>query len=456
MREHPFSMSSNGDDLERIEFSIKALGDFTNTIKDVPSGTKAFLDGPYGVFTTDRYEDSAGFVLIAGGIGITPMMSMLVTAANRKDERPYLLIYASKKWEDITYREELEQLQQKLDLKVLHVLREPPEDWSGKKGYVDKQLLERYIPRRRGTNYLGNYLLMTPTASLIFNPNAGQSSPVEDLAQIREFLEPKLNLDIRPTCKGVTTAQLTHQAISQGSQMILIAGGDGTISSAASALIGTNIPLGIIPTGTVNAFAKALNIPIDIRAACSTILSGKPYKVDTATCNNQAMVVLTGIGLEPEVIANSSRRIKNNFGMLSFILSGIKELWNLNTFETWIETENQTINSPASAVTIANTAAATSLLAHGPAGVIADDGLLDVTIFAPRNRKNAFLGASYLLLSGFKGDEVNRNDIQHFRAKTIKVKTYPPQKVSLDGDCIEVTDVEISCVPRSLTVLIPA
>lgn len=154
MREHPFSMSSIGDRTDLIAFSIKALGDFTNTIKDVKPGTKAYLDGPYGVFTTDRYENSAGFVLIAGGIGITPMMSMLVTAIERKDERPYLLIYASKSWDDITFREELDLLKEELNLTVVHVLRNPPEDWSGETGYVDKELLERYIPEQRGTrNY---------------------------------------------------------------------------------------------------------------------------------------------------------------------------------------------------------------------------------------------------------------------------------------------------------------
>ncbi len=154
MREHPFSMSSSGDNPERLEFSIKALGDFTKTIKDVKPGTKAFLDGPYGVFTTERYWNSAGFVLIAGGIGITPMMSMLVTACDRNDDRPFLLIYASKSWEDITFREELDELKERLDLTIVHVLRNPPEDWSGETGYVDKKLLERYIPIHRGTrNY---------------------------------------------------------------------------------------------------------------------------------------------------------------------------------------------------------------------------------------------------------------------------------------------------------------
>lgn len=151
MREHPFSMSSSGEHLERIEFGIKALGDFTRTIKDIKPGTKAYLDGPYGVFTTDRYEDAAGFVLIAGGIGITPMMSMLITAVERQDNRPYLLIYANKTWDDVTFREELEDMKDKLDLTVVHVLREPPETWLGEQGYVDKELLDRYIPERRGT-----------------------------------------------------------------------------------------------------------------------------------------------------------------------------------------------------------------------------------------------------------------------------------------------------------------
>lgn len=151
MREHPFSMSSNGDHSGRIEFGIKALGDFTRTIKDIQPGTKAYLDGPYGVFTVDRYEDTAGFVLIAGGVGITPMLSMLVTAAERKDERPYLLIYANKTWDSVTFREELEALEEKLDLKIVHVLREPPEVWTGEQGYVDKALLTRYIPKYKGT-----------------------------------------------------------------------------------------------------------------------------------------------------------------------------------------------------------------------------------------------------------------------------------------------------------------
>ncbi len=151
MREHPFSMSSSGDRPDRIEFGIKALGDFTKRIKEIQPGTKAYLDGPYGVFTTERYWDSAGFVLIAGGVGITPIYSMLLTAVERQDDRPFLLIYSANSWEDITYRDELEGLKDKIDLTIVYVLRHGDENWEGETGYVDKELLARYIPIHRGS-----------------------------------------------------------------------------------------------------------------------------------------------------------------------------------------------------------------------------------------------------------------------------------------------------------------
>jgi predicted ferric reductase len=148
VREHPFSFSSSADS-GRVEFTIKALGDFTNTIKTVQPGEMAYLDGPYGVFTTDRHPRAAGFVFIAGGVGIAPLMSMLRTATERGERRPLVLIYANNRWEDVIFREELESLRDALDLKLVHVLAEPPQDWNGERGYVNRALLERHLPAQR-------------------------------------------------------------------------------------------------------------------------------------------------------------------------------------------------------------------------------------------------------------------------------------------------------------------
>ncbi len=141
--------------------------------------------------------------------------------------------------------------------------------------------------------------------------------------------------------------------------------------------------------------------------------------------------------------------------MLAFLGTGIKLLRHLDYFKVYVETEEQTINLSASAVTIANSAAPTSILAHGPAGVIVDDGLLDVTIVNPPNRKNALFAAYHLLITGFTGTATNRDDIQHLRSKNVMVRTEPPKPVALDGDINGTTPVDIRCIPGGLTVLVP-
>jgi predicted ferric reductase len=78
------------------------------------------------------------------------MMSMLRTLADQRDKRPVILLYGSKDWESITFREELEALHDRLDLKVIHVLQNPPDDWKGERGFIDAEMLKRHLPRPHG------------------------------------------------------------------------------------------------------------------------------------------------------------------------------------------------------------------------------------------------------------------------------------------------------------------
>ncbi|WP_146655790.1 ferric reductase-like transmembrane domain-containing protein [Labilithrix luteola] len=142
---HPFSFSSSAAASDgRVEMSIRELGDFTDEIGKVPVGRRVYIDGPYGAFTLGHPADM--HVLIAGGVGITPMMSMIRTLADQGDERPVLLLYGSKDWDAITFREELEVLKTRLDLTVVHVLERPPADWKGESGFITVEVLERHMP----------------------------------------------------------------------------------------------------------------------------------------------------------------------------------------------------------------------------------------------------------------------------------------------------------------------
>lgn len=144
-REHPFSFSGSAEETETLQFTIKELGDFTRTIKNVSPGQIAYLDGPFGAFTIDRHP-SANYVFIGGGIGIAPIMSMLKTLTSRKDKRPLLLFYAYNNWENLTFQEELETLKTKLNLKVVYILKNPPDNWQEERGFITDELLSRRLP----------------------------------------------------------------------------------------------------------------------------------------------------------------------------------------------------------------------------------------------------------------------------------------------------------------------
>lgn len=150
MREHPFSFSSSAERRGQVTMTIRELGDFTSTIKDVRPGQRAYLDGPYGAFSVDRIR-SPGYVFIAGGVGITPMMSMLRTLADRGNDQPILLIYANGSWDDVIFREELEEMKSRLNITIVHVLDRPPPGWQGESGFVTAEILKRYLPADRNS-----------------------------------------------------------------------------------------------------------------------------------------------------------------------------------------------------------------------------------------------------------------------------------------------------------------
>jgi predicted ferric reductase len=147
IRQHPFSFSSSAE--HRSSFSSPSVNwGFHRYRQRSPDRERVFIDGPYGTFDIDQHA-APGYVFLAGGIGSAPIMSMLRTLADRGDTRPLYFFYGSQTWESVIYREELESLEEELDLRLVHVLQRPPEEWTGETGFITTEVLARHLPEDR-------------------------------------------------------------------------------------------------------------------------------------------------------------------------------------------------------------------------------------------------------------------------------------------------------------------
>ena len=241
----------------------------------------------------------------------------------------------------------------------------------------------------------------------------------------------------------------------EGESLIIASGGDGTVGAVASALRGTDIPLGIIPRGTANAFSVALGIPTSVRAACTNLILGNTRLVDVALCNDRPMILLAGLGFEAGMVNKASRELKNMLGPMAYIFSGARQLVEQQPFDAELTIDGEATEVHASAITVANAAPATSVMAQGFGQVIPDDGQLEVIIASPRGRMGGFSVLSSLAKSAVLKNSANNADILCLRTPKLSIKLPNSQTMVVDGEITETEHLEVSVIQGALTVVAP-
>lgn len=145
VEEHHWTISSSPTEAGVLCSTIKESGDFTASIGKTKPGDTALVDGPFGRFSYALHPDERELVFIAGGIGITPLMSMLRHIRDTRAERTVTLLYANTSERDIVFRDELAGMERDgaAGLKVVHVLNKPSAEWKGERGRLDEEKIKR-------------------------------------------------------------------------------------------------------------------------------------------------------------------------------------------------------------------------------------------------------------------------------------------------------------------------
>jgi predicted ferric reductase len=160
--EHPFTIASSAAG-GGCAFTVRSTGDFGTVLRNLPPGTPVWVDGPYGSCSLDLIpQPASGVAMIAAGVGITPMLSMVRTLADRHDPRPLLLVRGASTPRELLFRHELGHLARRLDLTVVEVVRKPPPGWTGATGDIGTPLLRRVLPHAGGRSALDYFVCGPP------------------------------------------------------------------------------------------------------------------------------------------------------------------------------------------------------------------------------------------------------------------------------------------------------
>ncbi|MCG7852213.1 MAG: ferric reductase-like transmembrane domain-containing protein, partial [Methanosarcinaceae archaeon] len=149
LHRNPFSISGSAHNKTELCFTIKSHGDFTSSIGNLTGGETVYVDGPYGNFSTSDPRTQKGLVLLAGGIGSAPVLSILHTLADEGDQRPLYFFYGNNDDTQIIFLDEINRLQKKLNLKVFHVLEQASTKIKCESGFITRELLDRELPENR-------------------------------------------------------------------------------------------------------------------------------------------------------------------------------------------------------------------------------------------------------------------------------------------------------------------
>lgn len=143
--EHHWTLSSSPSEKGSLAITVKSLGDYTATMDGIRSGDTAAVHGPFGRFSCAFHPDEGELVFIAGGIGVTPLHSMIRYLRDSLDTRQVTFLYGNPDPENIVFREELEKIAagNHPRLKVHHVLENPPDGWDGERGVIDREKIQR-------------------------------------------------------------------------------------------------------------------------------------------------------------------------------------------------------------------------------------------------------------------------------------------------------------------------
>jgi YegS/Rv2252/BmrU family lipid kinase len=233
--------------------------------------------------------------------------------------------------------------------------------------------------------------------------------------------------------------------------LVIVGGGDGTMSAALPGLLEAGLPLGILPLGTANNLARTLGIPAKLDEACAVIAAGHTRRIDVGRVNDRAFLTTASMGLSVRITGELTGDAKKRWGPFAYVVTALRSLRNPPDLHAEITYEGKVLAGKAVQIVVGNGRYYGSGLAVAEDAQI-DDGRLDVYVIRPQPRWRMILLAPALK----QGRQGRKRDVLALSAKEVRITTREPQEIDVDGEIGAATPAAFSVMERALEVFAPA
>ena len=286
-----------------------------------------------------------------------------------------------------------------------------------------------------------------PETIVILNPTAGSPEHVRSWQERVESLAG--DCPVRVTSHPGEAEELAQRAIDEGFTRIVAAGGDGTVNQVANGLADRKAALGVLPMGSVNVFAMELGLPLyNLRRCWDIIEDTNIRQIDLPIANGRYFVQLAGVGLDAQVVKETSLAFKRSFGPLSYLISAA-QIAARQPPKLFIESEETSVEE-GSFVLVGN-----GRLYGGPfpffKHAIIDDGLFDVVVF----KRLGYLEIVKYLQDVVFSSDIKVPEIEYFQTRRLRITSEQNVPLELDGELAGNCPVDFRIRGKALRVLAP-
>ena len=294
--------------------------------------------------------------------------------------------------------------------------------------------------------------LANSRALIVFNPVAGQAESLErDLhAACEVWRAHGWTVDLQPTAGPGDGTRIAREAAAQGYDVVVAAGGDGTVNEVVNGLVGTTTALAALPIGTVNVWVREIGLPLNPRAAAEALLQTQVRAIDLGRAGDRYFLLMAGVGFDAAVTAEVRSDEKRRLGVFAYLWRALNLAWGFRGTPARVVVDGKVVRGRVLMVVLGN-----SQLYGGVVKITAraslDDGLLDVCIIKGNSLRGAPFRALSIVMQRYNLDP----KLEYHRARTVSISTRRALPVQVDGDHIGETPMTFEAIPGALYALLP-